>query len=332
MRLLRSTRIPLLVAALAVVILAAPASGQAYEETGKQHTWFSWSRPAEKSPVGQLAHATKLLKDSQLRKAGKAFRALVVTWPGSPEAPYAQWAYARVLDQQGKATEAFDEYQKLMDTYPGQFPDYEKVLARQFAIAKDIMNKRRGGFFFGGFLAPERAIPFFEKVISNAPRAAHAAEAQYLIGMAHEKSMEYELAVVAYIATLHRYPESPFAEPASLGRARSLYLMATDSPNDLRALEEAWAGVMVFLRSYPRSDLAPEAETMRDDLLQRMAKNAYEKARYYDVIATKPGVARDSYALFIEQFPKSPWTELARERLRELEEPGAQPKDASDHE
>jgi outer membrane protein assembly factor BamD (BamD/ComL family) len=302
-----------------LLAVSAPARGEAYEETGKKHSWFSFNKPAKKNPADQLAHAKELLEDDKLKKAGKAFRALVTTWPSSKEAPAAQWAYAKVQEKREKTTAAFDAYQVLMEDYPGQFPDYDAVLNRQFDIAKEVMVRKKAKFFLlPGFEAPERAIPLFEKIIQNGPRSPHAAEAQYLIGEAYEKSFQYELAVVAYIATLHRYPLSPFAEHAAFGRARALFAITKDYPHDEQALDEAWAGVLVFLRAYPTSDYADEAKEMRAQLLDQKAAKLYNVAEFYDRIAKRPQAAKESYEQFVKQFPKSDMVETAQERIAVL--------------
>lgn len=307
-----------------------PARAETYVEAGKTHSWLSFSRPAKKSPAAQLSHAERLMNDNQLRKAGRAFRSLVITWPGSVEAPLAQWYYARTLDKRGKIREAFDEYQILMENYSGRFANYDEVLARQFEIAKTVMNTRKGRvLFLPGFEAPERAIPLFEKIIQNGPRSPHAAEAQFLIGQAYENSFQYELAVVAYIATLHRYPNSPFAEGAAFGRARSLYAISKDYPNDQRALAEAWAGLMVFIRAFPNSDYRNEALDMRGVLLERKAQAAFDIADYYDRIAKRPDAALESYQDFIRQFPDSTLTARARERITQLASQTGSLKDES---
>jgi outer membrane protein assembly factor BamD (BamD/ComL family) len=324
---------------LTLVVLAgfaAPlpvrAAEPVYEETGKTHSWLSLNRPARDNPTDQFAHARDLLDRERFKKAGKAFRALVTTWPGSPEAPLAQWSYARLLDKRGRTADAFEAYQFLMDTFPGRFPDYDKVLARQFEIAVEVMNTRKGKFLFlPGFEAPERAIPLFEQIIRNGPRSPVAAEAQYLIGKAYENSFQFELAVVAYMATLHRYPTSPFAEPAAFGRARSLYELSSTSPNDARALDEAWAGVMVYLRAFPDTESAETARTMRDALIDRKAQQSFAIGDYYDRIAKRPEAARKAYEEFLRSFPNSKWTETVRQRMLELEGATTPPTE-DDHE
>lgn len=294
------------------------SAAKPYEETQKKHSWFSFNRPTKKNPADQLAYADELFEKGSLRKAGRAYKALTVTWPGSAEAVPAQLRYAHTLDARHKPEDAFDAYQVLMEANAGGF-GYDAVLARQFEIAKDLMNTRKGKvLIFGGFKAPERAIPLFEKVVQNGPRSPFAAEAQYLIGEANEISEQYELAVVAYMTVQHRYAMSPFAEKASLGRARSLYKLSEESPNDADALEQAWAGVVFFLNAYPRSEDIEIAKAYRDTLLSRRARAAYNQAYFYDKLAHKPAAALQAYRSFAKMYPKSEWASIAQQRIDEL--------------
>ncbi len=310
------------IAAWAACFLLAGAfvcsGAKPYEETGKTHSWLSLSRPAKSSPAAQLVHANELREKGRMNKARKAYHALTVTWPGTEEAATAQYMKATLLDRAGDHRDAFDAYQTLMEKYAGTF-DYEEVLNRQFEIATQVMNKRRGRFLFlPGFKAPERAIPLFEDVIENGPRSPMAAEAQYLIGAAYEDSLQYELAVVAYLVALNRYPGSPFAELAAFGRTRTLYKLSEEYPSDKEALTEAWAAAVLFLNRYPASEYAADVKEYRDDLFDRRAKSAYDIARYYDTKAKRPDAARESYESFLRRFPESPWSDEARKRLAVL--------------
>lgn len=315
---LHPLRIAQTVLALAVFasIITASVHADVYEVEGKKHSWFSFNKPKKANPSDQMEYAQGLLKKNKTKKASKAFHALVTTWPGSAEAPMAQWAYAKVLDARGKKYDAFDQYQVLIENYTGRFPDYEKAVARQFVIATNIMITKRGGFLlFGGFEAPERAIPYLEKVVQNGPRTAFAPEAQYLIAKAYEDSFEYDLAVVSYITTLHRYPLNPLAEKAAFGRARSLKAISDNYPNSEEALEDAWAGIMVFLRAFPHSEHTDDAIEIRDQILERKAKKSYDIAVFYDKKAKRPKAALESYENFVQQYPKSRWTDTARQRM-----------------
>ena len=312
---------------LLAAVLASSALGEPYEETRKTHSWLSFSRPAEKTSPAQLARADKFRAKGKLKAACKAYHALVVTWPGSAEAPAAQFGYAELLEKRGKFSRAFDEYQLLMDHYAGNFP-YEDVLDRQFAIAQTVMNKRKGKLLmFGGWKAPERAIPLFEKIVQNGPRGENAAHSQYLIGHAYELSLQEDLAVGAYLTVQQRYPDSPYATEASFARARSWYKLSEDSPNDEESLEQAWTAVTTYLASYPESDNAPLAREMKQTLYGRRAKTSYEKAVYYDRTAKKPLAALRSYESFVQLFPNSEWTSLAQVRIDALSKDVETPHD-----
>ena len=86
-----------------------------YEETVKKHSWFSFNKPAETNAPSQLARAQRFEQQGEFKKAGKSYKALVTTWPGSIEAPTAQYGYARMLDKRGKLEVAFDVYQVMFD-------------------------------------------------------------------------------------------------------------------------------------------------------------------------------------------------------------------------
>lgn len=308
-------------ALLALLLVLAGQSARAerpYEESEKKHSWLSLTRPSRDTAAAQLEYAEELRARSSFRKAGKAYRALVITWPGSPQAAAAQYGYAQMLDARGKLLDAFDEYEILMTRFVGGFP-YDAVLQRQFEIARGVMDRRRGKFLlFGGFRAPERAVPLFESVVKNGPRADFAPEAQYLVGKAYELSEQLELAVVGYMTAQHRYPLSPFAQKAAFGRAHCLYRLAEENQNDDEALEQAWAGVTVFINTFPMADEIEVAKSYRETLLRRRAKTAYDRAVFYDHVARKPTAALQAYQSFAQLFPNSEWTSVARVRIDEL--------------
>jgi len=290
-----------------------------YQETEvRHHSWFSSTKPAEMTPADQLSRGDRFQAKNQLKSAGKAYRALVITWPRSMQAPVAQQRYAETLAARGRIEDAFEEYDKLIDKYTGSF-DYEAVIEEQFRLAKLVMARRKGTFlFFGGFKAPERAIPLFESLLRHAPRWEGAAEAQYLIGQCNEMIDEYELAMVAYMSTQNRYPESPYAEKAAHGRARCLFNLAKENPNDEETLDQAYAAAVVFLGMYPQSDAASEVTGWRETLLRRRAQIAYNRGVFYDQIARKPKAALMSYENFVSMYPNAEWTKTAKARIDEL--------------
>ncbi|MBN1268868.1 MAG: tetratricopeptide repeat protein [Kiritimatiellae bacterium] len=290
---------------------------QAYAEEHQTRRWRIFSTPRWNTPGEQLAHANTLRDTGRLRRAARHYRALLLRWPGSVEAALAQYEHAKLLERRGKYLPAFEEYKLLMDRFAGRFP-HEEVLDRMFQIAVRTMNTRKARAFLGGFEAPERAIPFFEEILKYGPRWEKAPEAQYLIGKIHEQVQQYEMAIEAYTTTEYRYPGTPFAEKSSFGRARCLYILAQESPNDDQAAETAWAALTLFIQDYPESEFATAATEYRNTLFRRRARTAYEKAVFYDKMARRPEAALVAYKQFVAQFPHSGWTTLAEIRIQEL--------------
>ena len=300
-------------------MLATTASAVPYEETSARSHWYnSWIRPAKDNPHAQLVYADQLRAAGRLRAAGSEYRLLTVFWPEAAEAPKAQLAYAQTFDMRQKWQDAFEEYSYLIEHYPGTFP-YNDILQRQFEIAELLMTTPKGKFlFFPGFQAPERAVPLFEKILEHGPEWEKAPEVQYLIGRANELSDQHELAVVAYLSTQVRYPDSPFAEQAAYHRAICLEYLSRSEPNNEAALDEAWSTVHQFVTRYPKSDKTPECLKLRDELLRRRARHAYNRASYYDTIAHQPKAALLEYQDFVRLFPHSDWTPHAQQRIEQL--------------
>lgn len=315
---LRTWTLVLLAGLLSLTACSTFFKERPYEEISGKHGWHPFLHPAEKTPDSQLLFADQLRQTGRAKAAMKQYLALTVYWPESKEAATAQYQYARLWDMKGKDYRAFDEYQRLFNHYPGQFP-YDEVLSRQFEIATNIMYRKKGKLlFFSGFTSPERAIPLFQAIMTNAPHWGKSAETQYLMGRANELSLEYEAAINDYMTVQNRYPDSPFAETASFQTAYCYYLLAQESPNNEQMLDSAWAAMTLFLNYYPSSEKASVATEYRSTLYQQRAKIAYEKAAYYDKIVKRPDSALIAYQSMVRQFPHSDWTGLAQIRIDAL--------------
>ena len=314
----RLRNVLLLIGLLALNSCAIFGREKPYEETSGKRGWHPFLHPAEKNPADQLVLADQLLHAGRVKKAMKQYVALTVYWPESREAASAQYQYAKLWDAKRKEYRAFDEYQRLFNRYPGQFA-YDEVLNRQFEIATNLMFRKKGKFlFFSGFSAPERAIPLFQAIMTNAPQWEKAAETQYLMGRANELSLEYETAINDYMTVQNRYPGSAFAEAASFQTAYCYYLLAQESPNNEQILDAAWASMTLFLNYYPTSEKAPIATEYRNTLYRQRAKVAFEKANYYDKVIKRPESALIAYQGMVRQFPHSDWTGLAQIRIDAL--------------
>jgi outer membrane protein assembly factor BamD (BamD/ComL family) len=159
-------------------------------------------------------------------------------------------------------------------------------------------------------------VPMLEHLARAAPGWPRAAEAQFLIAEAHRKNGDWLDAVIAYQELLIRFPQSPYAEDATIHRAAALARLARDAPNDQLARDEAWTAVRAALRQYPDSARRDELRRIADELEARRIADAWTVARYYDRHHLAPEAARLSYERFLTQYPDSPHTARAQERMK----------------
>lgn len=299
---------------------AAPAASQPYAELQQRKSWFSFLRPAKKTPAEQLVYARNLRNWGHWIRAGRHYHALVATWPASPEAPTAQYEWARMLEDRGALQDAFDQYQVLMERYAAQFR-FEEILARQYDLANRTMASRRLRFLFGGYPAWDRAIPMYERIVTNAPAWSNAPISQFNVGRIHELEGDLRPALAAYTLVQYRFPASGVAEEAAFRRTQCLAELVQRAPNDSALLEETWSAIVQFLRDYPKSTQTTVVEAQRDRLLRRRAQLAYDTARYYDRHGRSPDAARTAYERFLMQFPNTEPSAAVRQRLKELGKP-----------
>jgi len=296
----------------------APAEPKAKERTERKKPGWLFHHPKAKTPGDQLEYANGLLATGHRREAAKQYYALVCTWHESPQAPAAQLAYAKLVEDRGDSLDAFNEFQYLIDHFAGRFP-FDEALDHQFRIANDIMTARHGTMFvFRGYTTPERALPLFEQIVKNGPGWGHTPEVQFNIGGIHESNRDFEEATKAYEVVMVSYPHSPQAEDAAFHRAQCLYVLANANRRNEVSYREALSALSMFQRDYPKNVNAATAKKYLDELKERLADMYFERALFYDRIAKRPKSAVIAYADFLRNFPTSELASRANERMDTL--------------
>ena len=289
------------------------AADTPYQEAEKKYSWYSLNRVERDTPAEQLSYCDDLAARNRIGKAIKQYQALALKWPASPEASLALLKRARLIHEYGDLLDAFDALQQLMEKHNGAF-HYDEILERQFDIANRVMEHRKWHLFHN----PAQAAPLFEKLVRNGPRWTKAPEAQYMAGLAYERSEQYELAVAAYLLAQQRYPADPCAEKAAFGRSTCWMEISKESRNDEEALEQAWASTAIYLQSWPQGEHAGLVNERKAQLMKQRERRAYDKALYYDRIAHKPEAALITYNLFLTRFPQSDLAPTVAARVKEL--------------
>jgi len=201
-----------------------------------------------------------------------------------------------------------------VDYYAGQFP-YDEIMSRQLALAERVRDTRRLRWFFGGFHAPERARPLFEKLVENAPDWTNAPYAQFQVGRIHEQSDEFEEAMASYDSVQSRYYTAALAPEAAFRRALCLKSLSDARPNDEAICETARLAMLQFSRDFSTTAFAGQARREVELLDVRLGVMAYEKAHYYDRLAHRPAAAIPLYEAFLKRFPDDALAPAVRKRL-----------------
>lgn len=275
-------------------------------------------RPSESNPADQLEHADDLREAGRLRRAHRQYRALIRYWPNTPEAAQAHLARARLLEQRGRWTRSFEQYEQLLESYAGEF-DHQEVLEQLFDMAMTLRDHRRAQFlFFPGFHAPERALPLLERIVQYGPRWSRAPEAQLEIGRIQMQLNRPEEAVLSFERVQTRYPGSPQAKQAAIEKAYAQYDLFQKYPNDLDGAETAFLSLALFVQEHPESEHAERARERMQEIRRHRAEKEYQKARYYDRIAREPQAALVVYEQFLRQFSDSDRADRVRDRIEVL--------------
>lgn len=276
-----------------------------------------FARPKKQTPAEQLAYASSLRDAGKKAAAAKQYNALVHKWSDSPEAALAQLEYARLLEAQGDYPSAFEEYEYLIQNYPGGFK-YSDVLESEFRIANCIMTTRHKLLgVLPGSPGYSSALPLFEKIVINGPQWSNTPKAQFNIGWIHEQLKDYDLAASAYELVQQNYPRSEVAADAAFQQGCCLYFLALERPHEERSLQQVRTHFQKFLRTYPNHQAVDQATRYLDDAVQRLTGMAYDRAVFYDK-GGHPNAALIAYRDFVNKFPDSTKARAAQIRIEQL--------------
>jgi lipopolysaccharide assembly outer membrane protein LptD (OstA)/outer membrane protein assembly factor BamD (BamD/ComL family) len=287
--------------ALAILLSVTGCSTALPYQESRRGSYF-YINPFSHKPATPEAHwdyAMSLKDRGHLKSAREEFEILVKRWPDSPQAADAKQMVASILYDQKKYKKSFETYEELIKDYYTGLKDYDAILGRQFTIAETEMNRRRMRWLFGGYRAPERAVPMFESILQNAPQWDRAPEVQYLVGQAYQKNDDLELAVVSYSTVEYRYPSSPYAEKAAAAKVDAYRKLVEETPYSVDIREQAKLAADMFTGMYPNSEFVGETHAFQQDLREQEARHIYEVGEFYERIPRPPKT--NSAAIYYEK-------------------------------
>lgn len=304
-------------------LLAATGCSTAlpYQETRSGNYFYANPfayKPA--TPEDHWKYAESLKENGHTRRARKQFDIFTKRWPEDAKASAAKQTVAEIYFDQGKNKKSFKAYEELIQQYYTNIKDYDSILDRQYTLAEKEMNRKRMRWLFGGYRAPERAVPMFESIIKNAPQWERAPEMQYMIGQAYQKNDDQEMAVVAYAATEYRYPDSPFAEKAAVSKIESYKELVDSTPYSVDIREQAQLSATLFPELYTNSQQIAEVKDFGVKLHRLDAEHNYEVGRFYERVPRPPQTnsAAIYYNKVIKKFGDTEYAAKSAERLKVL--------------
>ena len=301
--------------------LTAWSEDSVYQESTRgNYTYLNPFSHKPSTPAEHLDYAVSLREKGKLTAARKQFDILVKRWPESPQAAEAMQAVGDIYFKQGEDAKAFEAYEELIQRYYTGLKNYDRVLENQYTIAKREMNRKRMRLLFGGYSAPERAIPDLESIIRNAPQWERAPQIQFEIAEAYRANGERVEAIQAYSTLAYRYPDSPFAEKAAFAKIETLKDMVEDTPYSVDLREDAQMAAELFTESYTNSEYASDVVAFTSDLAEQAAKNDFEIADFYERVPDpiKKEAARIYYQKVINEHSDTDYAARAKARLRDL--------------
>jgi outer membrane protein assembly factor BamD len=266
----------------------------------------------------QLFHmAQEAEKKGDLKRAIRAYKALVRRHPKDALAPGSVYRAAELQEQLHQYLSAADSYRGLVAAYPSS-PHFNEAIEAQFRIGEMYLNGKKIKFLgISVASALDRAVEIFAAVIRTAPYGRYTARAQYDIGRAREKEGANDAAIQAYQAVVEKFPNDAVAADAQYQIGYIWFVAAREGTKDIAAASNARTAFQDFLFRYPNSEKAAQARANLLLLEHKQTSNSFNIAKYYD----KQKYYRAAviyYNEVIRQQPGSSESEKAKKRIDQL--------------
>ncbi len=251
-------------------------------------------------------------------KALKLFKKTAKSYPLTESGSLAQYEYASLLYSEGKVTDAFDAYQKFIES--NQTSNlYSKALKRQsdvaFASSKGEVKHRFLGL--SSKVATGKVISMLETVRENAPQALSAEKAQFEIGKIHRSSGKHSESVKAFNKLVSEQPNSTLAPQAQYLIGLSLLEQAQNGNQNQANRDAARRAFEDLIQVYPNSNYVGKARQKITQIESGDIQSNYDVAEFY----RKKGQvnsARYYYGEVIRLGKGSPLSKKAQDSLNSL--------------
>lgn len=153
----------------------------------------------------------------------------------------------------------------------------------------------------------ERATEFYQRVFEFGRTSELAADAQFALAEAYDRSRQHLLAVSEYSRFVELYRADPRVPEAEFRRAVSSMRMAPNHELDQSDTQRAITFFQLFITRFPNHEQRAAAEQHVVTLRGRLARKSYESARLYE----RRGLFEAAAMTYVVTFEQYPDTEFA---------------------
>ena len=161
-----------------------------------------------------------------------------------------------------------------------------------------------------------RSMEAFRIITLNYTTSDLIDDAMFLLGESHRQMKEYPIAAVTYRRLIRDFPQSPYADDAQYNLARSVFEQSSGVSHTQDKTFEAIRELQIFLDEYPDSEVAPDAQNLLQECLDKLAEKDYQIGHLYFRLQDWEA-ARLYFTELIDEFPSSKWAIPARYEIGE---------------
>jgi outer membrane protein assembly factor BamD len=255
------------------------------------------------------------------RSAIKGYSTITKRYPNSIYAPEAFYRSAKLHLVRKEYTKAFDDFQQVISRYPNT-KRFNEIIGEQYRIASALLDGARGRIFFGllpGFVSRDKAIDYFEMVLSNAPFSDYAPLSLMNIARGHQLLKQPEETMDALDRMINNYPQSLLAPDAYLKLAQAHATLVDGPYYDQASTKESITYFTDFMLLFPSDPNVGAAEKGLDGMKTMLAESKMKIGDFYFYKRNNFTAAKVFYNEAITAYPESDVAKRAKYRLAEVE-------------
>lgn len=281
-------------------------SGLLPQEIQRVLDWMNAGRKAE--------------ENGNFRKALKRYKRVHKKYPKSQYAPEALYRTSQIRLRQNKIDHAFDAFELIAYVYPS-YGSFNDTIGEMYKIAVRRQESYRQKIFgvFPGFLNLDRAIRYFERIVSIAPYSDYAPLSLMNIAQIWSRRKNDTMAIYSLDRLITHYPKSFLTPDAYIQLANTHANLVRGPYYDQSNTEDAITFFEDFMIQFPTNNRVDEAEEGLFETQDIMALSKVKIGDFYFHKRDDFHAARVLYNEAITIAPRSRTAEMARKKIKMIE-------------